>query len=129
VGCKDGLCVKLTTYHHPVLLSRNLGNLTSWNHLGPPRACNGTAFLLLQSSVRMLHSPPILRFFLTTLQLLATVYRVSYGKNCHSFKLTDLFLKPTKITKHAYLAIFLRRSHKYVCIYIIVLYCIFRKYI
>ena len=28
-GGKDGRCVRLTTYHHPVPLSRNLGTLTS----------------------------------------------------------------------------------------------------
>ena len=32
---KGGRCVRLTTYHHPVPLSRNLGTLTSWNLLGP----------------------------------------------------------------------------------------------
>jgi len=31
---KGGLCVRLTTYHQPVPLSRNLGTLTSWNRLG-----------------------------------------------------------------------------------------------
>jgi len=34
---KDGRCVRLTTYHHPVPLSRNLGTLTSWNPLGLTR--------------------------------------------------------------------------------------------
>jgi len=33
-GGKGGRCVRLTTYHHPVPLSRNLGALTSWNPLG-----------------------------------------------------------------------------------------------
>ena len=33
-GCKGGRCVRLTTYHHPVPLSRNLGTSTSWNSLG-----------------------------------------------------------------------------------------------
>ena len=31
---KGGRCVRLTTYNHPVPLSRNLGSLTSWNTLG-----------------------------------------------------------------------------------------------
>jgi len=31
---KGGRCVRLTTYHNPVLLSRNLGALTFWNPLG-----------------------------------------------------------------------------------------------
>jgi hypothetical protein len=34
-GGKDGLCVWLTTYHHQVPMSRNLGDLTSQNPLGP----------------------------------------------------------------------------------------------
>jgi len=34
LGGKGGRCVRLTTYHHPVQLSRNLGTLTSWNPLG-----------------------------------------------------------------------------------------------
>ena len=45
LGGKGGRCMKLTTYHNPVLLSRNLGTLASWNPLGPSRpfrACNGT---------------------------------------------------------------------------------------
>ena len=43
LGGKGGRCVRLTTYHHPVPLSRNLGTLTSWNPPGPVQACNGTA--------------------------------------------------------------------------------------
>ena len=35
LGGKGGRCVWLTTYHHPVPLSRYLGTLTSWNPLGP----------------------------------------------------------------------------------------------
>ena len=31
---KGGRCVRLTTYHHPVPLSRKLGTSTSWNPLG-----------------------------------------------------------------------------------------------
>ena len=33
-GGKGGRCVRLTTYHHTVPLSRNLGALTSQNPLG-----------------------------------------------------------------------------------------------
>ena len=33
-GGKGGQGVRMTTYHHPVPLSRNLGTLTSWNSLG-----------------------------------------------------------------------------------------------
>ena len=34
LGGKGGRCVRLTTYHHPVPLSRNLGALNSWNPPG-----------------------------------------------------------------------------------------------
>jgi hypothetical protein len=35
LGGKGGLCVRLTTYHHTVRLSRNLGALTSLDPSGP----------------------------------------------------------------------------------------------
>ena len=41
LGGKGGRCVRLTTCHHPVPLSRNLGNLTSWNPLGLSRPVTG----------------------------------------------------------------------------------------
>jgi len=40
-------CVRLTAYHHPVPLSRNLGALTSWNTLGLSRPVMGLLYLLL----------------------------------------------------------------------------------
>ena len=43
-GGKGGRCVRLTTYHHPVPLSRNLGTLTSWNPLGLSRPVMGLLF-------------------------------------------------------------------------------------
>jgi len=42
---KGGRCVRLTTYHHPVPLSRNLGTLTSWNPLGLSRPVMGLLYL------------------------------------------------------------------------------------
>ena len=45
LGSKGGRCVRLTTYHHPVPLSRNLGTLTSWNSLGHPRPVMGLNYL------------------------------------------------------------------------------------
>ena len=42
---KSGRCVRLTTYHHPVPLSRDLGNFTSWNHLGLSRPVTGLIYL------------------------------------------------------------------------------------
>ena len=38
---KGSRCVWLTTYHHPVLLSWNLGTLTSWNPLDHSRPVTG----------------------------------------------------------------------------------------
>jgi len=40
-GGKSGRCVRLTTYHHPVPLSQNLGTLTSWHPLGLSRPVMG----------------------------------------------------------------------------------------
>jgi len=47
MGVKSGRCVKLTTYHHPVPLSRNLGTLTSWNTLGLSRPVMGLLYLYI----------------------------------------------------------------------------------
>ena len=47
LGGKDGRCVRLTTYHDPVPLSRNLGTLTSWNPLGLSRPVMGLLYLYL----------------------------------------------------------------------------------
>jgi predicted transcriptional regulator len=44
-GVKSGRCVRLTTYHHPVPLSRNLGTLTSWKPLGLSRPVMGLLYL------------------------------------------------------------------------------------
>ena len=46
-GGKGGRCVRLTTYHHPVPLSRNLGTLTFWNPLGLFRPVMGLLYLYL----------------------------------------------------------------------------------
>jgi len=46
-GGKNGRCVRLTTYHHPVPLSRNLGTLTFWNPLGLSRPVMGLLYLLI----------------------------------------------------------------------------------
>jgi len=44
-GGKGRRCVRLTTYHHPVLLSWNLGVLTLWNPLGLSRPVMGLLYL------------------------------------------------------------------------------------
>jgi len=46
-GCKGGRCVRLTTYHRPVPLSRNLGTLTYWNPLDLSRPVIGLLFFTL----------------------------------------------------------------------------------
>jgi len=42
----NGRRVRLTIYHHPVPLSRNLGTLTSWNPLGPFKPVMGLLYLV-----------------------------------------------------------------------------------
>ena len=49
LGGKGGRCVRLTTYHHPVPLSRNLGTLTSLSPLGHSRPVMGLFYLYLPS--------------------------------------------------------------------------------
>jgi len=62
LGVKSGRCVRLTTYHHSVRLSRNLGALTSWNPLGLSRPVMGLLYLLPiacnpEQVTRFLHRP------------------------------------------------------------------------
>jgi len=44
-GGKGGRCVRLTSYHHVVPLSRNLGTITSRNPLGPSGPVTGQLYL------------------------------------------------------------------------------------
>ena len=48
-GGKGGRCVRLTTYHHTVPLSRNLGALTSLETSGPARPVTGVLYQSNQS--------------------------------------------------------------------------------
>jgi len=50
-GCR---CVRLTTYHHPVPLSWNLGTLTSWNPLGYSRPVMGLLYLYFSQTAEVL---------------------------------------------------------------------------
>jgi len=50
-GVKSGRCLRLTTYHHPVPLSRNLGTLTSWNPLGHSGPVMGLLYLYCKVTV------------------------------------------------------------------------------
>ena len=47
LGGEGGRCVRLTTCHHPVPLSRNLGTWISWNPLGPSGPVTGLLYLYL----------------------------------------------------------------------------------
>jgi hypothetical protein len=49
---KGDRCVRLTTYHNPVPLSRNLGTLTSWNPVGHSRPVMRLLYLYLYSHSR-----------------------------------------------------------------------------
>ena len=51
---KGGRCIRLTTSHHPVPLSRNLGTLTSWNPLGHSGPVTGLLYM------HVVASPPYL---------------------------------------------------------------------
>jgi hypothetical protein len=46
-GGKGGLCVRLKTYHLHVMMSRNLGALTSWNPVGLFRPVMGQLYLYI----------------------------------------------------------------------------------
>jgi hypothetical protein len=45
-GGKGGQCIRLTTYHLHVPMSRNFGTLTSWNPVGLFRPVMGQLYLL-----------------------------------------------------------------------------------
>jgi hypothetical protein len=48
---KGGRCVRLTTYHLHVPMSRNLGALTSWNPVGLFRPVMGQLYLKTNSII------------------------------------------------------------------------------
>ena len=57
-GVKSGRCVRLTTYHHLVPLSRNMGTLTSWNPLGLSRPVMVLLYLYLYTAYRPITRQP-----------------------------------------------------------------------
>jgi len=59
---KGGRCVRLTTYHHPVPLSRNLRTLTSWNPLTPSGPLTGLLYLYILTLPAWLYPSTVLRF-------------------------------------------------------------------
>ena len=56
-GGKGGRCVRLTTYHHLVPLSRNLGTLTHWNPLGSSGPVTGLLYFLPCLTKKQLAAP------------------------------------------------------------------------
>ena len=53
-GGIGGRCVRLTTYHHPGPLSRNLVTLTSWNPPGPSEPVTGLLYFYLYQSEQVI---------------------------------------------------------------------------
>ena len=90
-GGKGGRCVGLTTHHHPVPLSRNLGTLAPWNPLGLCRPVTGLLYLYLNKCTNIVTERNKL--------MNATCYRVTVLKNGAYTILPFTFL-PT-LTTHA----------------------------
>jgi hypothetical protein len=77
-GGKGGRCLRLTTYHFHVPMSRNLGALTSWDPVGLFRPVMGQLYLLL--------------YLCLGLYLSYVIYKISL-KNCQAIYATQtLFL-------------------------------------
>jgi len=71
-GGKGRRCIRLTTYYHPVPLSRNLGTLTFWNALGLSRPVIGLIYLY-SSSNRTLTSDKC-RFSANIAEVIRVIY-------------------------------------------------------
>ena len=61
-SASNSRCVRLTNYHRPVPLSRNLGTLTSWNPLGLTRLVMGLLYLYLVYASISVWTCPIRKF-------------------------------------------------------------------
>ena len=86
-GGKGGRCVRLTTYHHPLPLSRNLGTLTSWDPLGLSTPVTELLYLLT-STTRALFSSTSSSISRTTLIISLFVQEYTdllQTHNCHPF--------------------------------------------
>ena len=85
LGGKGGPCVRLTTYHHHVPLSRNLGTSTSWNPLGPSGPVTGLIYLYVLLYVASGH---ISVNFQNRTHVYMTVLFQSQRRRCSSLSLT-----------------------------------------
>jgi len=79
-GSKDGLCVRLTTYHHPVPLSWNLGTLTSWNPLGPSEPVAGLLYYNISSILWWCFYPFILLIKIQRRRIV--IYKIGNLQTC-----------------------------------------------
>ena len=76
LGGKGGRCVRLTTYHHPVPLSRNLGTLNSWKAQGLSRPVMGLLYCLMSLvRTRVLRRPVIRYAYASGVQHVADLLR------------------------------------------------------
>jgi hypothetical protein len=84
LGAKGGRCVRLTTYHLHVPMSRNLGVLTSWNPVGLFRPVMGQLFLY--------------EFYLYTHGIQDTWYElyINIVMSMHSSLVSDFVMTPKK---------------------------------
>ena len=70
----------MTTYHHPVPLSCNLGTLTSWNPLGHSRSVMGLLYLLFIISEAFIQ------------RLLSLVFCTCTAQSCFREKILGYYL-------------------------------------
>ena len=85
---KGGRCVRLTTYHHTVPLSRNLGTLTSWNPLGLSRPVMGLIYLFLSTWLDLIASP---NNNFTENRQLGPYYIAAKNKTCYKGKCVKIW--------------------------------------
>ena len=75
---KGGWCVRLTTYHHPVPLSRKSGSLNFLEPSGPLQACNGTA---VPFYIMMQYNHQDTNLWITTVSLLSLLLGIIMGRD------------------------------------------------
>ena len=87
-GGKGGRCVRLTTYHQTVPLSRNLGALTSLDPSGPARPVTGVLYFTLRVSTPQKRSPIHPRTFCFSPPTPKTQRRPIYCRRQGSYRIT-----------------------------------------